>query len=189
MTEVKEKEETQWIVFWTLSGREKRVKKILDNFIKENKLEEKIKQVLVPTETKVKILKDGKRVPHEKPLFAGYVLVEIRKDAKDVISMLQSYAGLRPLLARDPKKDIPVLKKEEVEKLLATIKEEQERRKAESPFLPGDKVRIMAGPFENFTGVVDKVFPDRGKLNVVVTIFGRATMVSDLDFDMVERVR
>jgi transcriptional antiterminator NusG len=189
MTEVKEKEETQWIVFWTLSGREKRVKRILENFIKEKKLEDKIKQVLVPTETKIRIMKDGRRVPHEKPLFAGYVLVEIKKDAKEVISMLQNYAGLRPLLARDPTKDIPVLKKEEVEKLLSTIREEQERRKAESPFLPGDKVRILAGPFENFTGIVDKVFPDKGKLNVVVTIFGRATMVSDLDFDMVERVR
>ncbi|MEO0254840.1 MAG: transcription termination/antitermination NusG family protein [candidate division WOR-3 bacterium] len=183
------KEETQWIVFWTLSGRENKVKKILENFIEEKNLKDKIKQVLVPTETKIRILKDGRRVPHQKPLFAGYVLVEIKKDAREVITMLQNYAGLRPLLARDPTKDIPILKREEVEKLLLTIKEEQERRKAESPFLPGDKVRILAGPFENFTGIVDKVFPDKGKLNVVVTIFGRATMVSDLDFDMVERVR
>ncbi len=189
MTEVKEKKESEWIVFWTFAGREKKVKRILESFIKEKKLEDKIKNVLIPTETKIRIMKDGKRIPHERPLFAGYVLVEIRKDAREVIGMLQDYAGLRPLLARDPKKDIPVLRKEEVEKLLSTIQEEQERRKAESPFLQGDKVRILAGPFENFTGIVDKVFPDKGKLNVVVTIFGRATMVSDLDFDMVERVR
>ncbi|MEN3046336.1 MAG: transcription termination/antitermination NusG family protein [Candidatus Hydrothermales bacterium] len=189
MKEIKEKEETQWIVFWTLSGKENKIKKILENFIEEKNLKDKIKQVLIPTETKIKIMKDGKRVPHQKPLFAGYVLVEIKKDATEVITMLQEYTGLRPLLARDPTKEIPILKKEEVDRLLETIREEQERRKAESPFLPGDKVRILVGPFENFIGVVDKVYPDRGKLNVVVTIFGRATMVSDLDFDMVERIR
>jgi transcriptional antiterminator NusG len=188
MSEAKEKD-TKWVVFWTLSGREQKVKKILENFVNEKKLHDKIKQILIPTETKIRVMKDGRRIVTETPLFRGYVLVELVDDP-ELIVMLQNYAGLKPLLARDPSKgEIPTLKKEEVERLLNTIREEQERKKAESPFMPGDKVKIMAGPFENFIGVVDQVFTDRGKLSVIVTIFGRATKVHDLSFDMVERVR
>lgn len=179
--------EKKWIVFWTLSGKEKKVKKIMETIVAELKLEDKVGKILIPTETVVTVRKK-QRVVKEKPLFRGYILVEMVPDP-ELIDFFRAYGALRPLIKGSSleEKEIITLSEEEVQNILGKIEKEKEKKKAESPFIEGETVRIIEGPFSEFTGVVEEIYPDRGKLKVLVTIFGRTTPVV-LDFTQVQRV-
>lgn len=179
--------EKKWVVFWTLSGKERKVKKIMETIIKELKLEDKIGRILIPTETVVTVRKK-QRVVKEKPLFRGYILVEMVPDPQ-LMDFFRTYGALRPLIKGSSieEKEITTLSEEEIQVILQRIEKEKERKKTESPFIEGETVRIVEGPFSEFMGVVEEVYPERGKLKVLVTIFGRTTPVV-LDFNQVQRV-
>lgn len=172
----------KWFVFWTLSGKEKKVKRILEQLVKEMKLEDKVGRILIPVQTVPKVRK-GKRIIQEKPLFRGYVLIEMEPDP-EVFEMLTKAGSLRALITQDA---MTSLSDEEVQRILETVERETKKKMQEIPFLKGETVRVVDGPFSEFTGKVEEVYPERGKLKVLVNIFGRTTPVV-LDFLQVERV-
>ncbi len=171
----------KWFVFWTLSGREGKVKRLLERIIKEQHLEDKVGQILIPTQTVPKV-KNGKRVIQEKPIFKGYILVEMEPDP-EVIEALTATGALRALIAKDT---MITLSNEEVQRILETVERERAKKEQEVPFLKGEKVKIIDGPFADFVGEVEEVYPMRGQLKVTVNIFGRSTPVI-LNFLQVER--
>ncbi len=172
----------KWFVFRTFSGKEKRVRRLLDKIIEEQGLQDKVGEILIPTRTVPKIRK-GKRILEEKPIFRGYILIEMEPDP-DVIQKLTSVGSIRALMAHN---ELISLSEEEVERIKQTVEIEQQKKEQEVPFLKGEIVRVVDGPFSDFTGKVEEVYPDRGKLKVLVNIFGRTTPVV-LDFLQVERV-
>jgi transcriptional antiterminator NusG len=172
----------KWFVFWTLSGKEKKVKRLLEQVIEEKGLGDKVGQILIPTQTIPKV-RHGKRILQEKPLFRGYVLIEMEPDP-EVMESLTKVGSLRALITQDA---FTSLSDEEVKRILETVEKETQKKLQEVPFLKGETVRVVDGPFSDFTGKVEEVYPDRGKLKVLVNIFGRTTPVV-LDFLQVERV-
>ncbi len=172
----------KWFVFRTFSGKEKRVRRLLDKIIEEQGLQDKVGEILIPTRTVPKIRK-GKRILEEKPIFRGYILIEMEPDP-DVIQKLTSVGSIRALMAHN---ELISLSDEEVERIKQTVEIEQQKKEQEVPFLKGEIVRVVDGPFSDFTGKVEEVYPERGKLKVLVNIFGRTTPVV-LDFLQVERV-
>ena len=175
--------EKKWVVFWTLSGKERKVKQLIEKIVEEKGLKDKVGRILIPTQTIPKV-KRGKRYLQDKPLFRGYILIELEPRA-EVIEKLTSISSLRALIADE--NNLTTLSEEEVNRILATVEKEQEKRLQEVPFLKGETVRVVDGPFSDFTGKVEEVYPDRGKLKVLVNIFGRTTPVV-LDFLQVERI-
>ncbi|HDM90006.1 MAG TPA: transcription termination/antitermination factor NusG [candidate division WOR-3 bacterium] len=176
------KKQKKWFVFWTLSGKERKVKRLLEKIIKEKGLQDKVGRVLIPTQTIPKVRK-GKRYIQEKPLFKGYILIEMEAD-ENLMETLTKIGSLRALIANDT---LTSLSEEEVQRILETVEMEQQKKVQEVPFLKGEMVRVVDGPFMDFTGKVEEVYPDRGKLKVMVNIFGRVTPVV-LDFLQVERI-
>jgi transcriptional antiterminator NusG len=175
--------EKKWVVFWTLSGKEKKVKNLIEKIVEEKNLGDRVGRILIPTQTIPKV-KGGKRYLQDKPLFRGYILIEVEPNP-EVIEVLTSLSSLRALIADED--NLTTLSEQEVDRILATVEKEQEKRMQEVPFLKDETVRVVDGPFSDFTGKVEEVFPDRGKLKVLVNIFGRTTPVV-LDFLQVERI-
>ncbi len=171
----------KWFVFWTLSGRELKVKKILDRLVEEHGLSGKVGRILVPMQTIPKVRK-GKRYLVDKPIFRGYILVEMEPDP-EVLEKLTATGALRALIAKDT---MITLTDEEVERIMETVRREQEKKEKEVPFLKGERVKIVDGAFADFVGEVEEVYPERGQLKVRVNIFGRSTPVI-LNFLQVER--
>ncbi len=172
----------KWFVFWTFSGKEKKVKRLVEEIVRQENLKDKVGRILIPTRTVPK-LRGGKRKIEEKPLFRGYILIEMEPDP-ELISKLTSFRTLRALIAHDT---LITLSQEEVDRILETVEKEKEKKAKEIPFLKGETVRVIDGPFADFTGKVEEIYPERGKLKVLVNIFGRTTPVV-LDFLQVERV-
>jgi transcriptional antiterminator NusG len=173
----------QWYVVHTYSGFENKVKQSIEQRVTALGLSEAVSQVLIPTETVVE-LKKGKRREASRKFFPGYVL--IRMDMSDDLWYLVKNTpkvtgfvgpGVRP-------KSIP---EEQVKAIMQQVATGAERPKHKVMFARGESVRVIDGPFSNFTGVVDEVKPEKGRLKVMVSIFGRPTPV-DLEFLQVERV-
>jgi len=179
---VKEKRKMKWFVYWTLSGKEQKVKKLIEKFVQDAGLQDKVGRILVPSQTVPKV-RQGKRILQEKPLFRGYILIEMVPDP-EVIEKLGNLSSIRALISHDAMTN---LSDEEIERILETVERETKKREQEVPFLKGEMVRVIDGPFSDFTGKVDEVFPERGQLKVLVNIFGRTTPIV-LDFMQVERV-
>jgi transcriptional antiterminator NusG len=169
-----------WFVIHTYSGYENKVKANLEHRIASMDMKDKIFQVLVPTEEQIEI-KNGKRFPVERKIFPGYVLVEMVMDddswyvvrnTPGVTSFVGS--GNRPTPLTDP----------EVKQILRQIKADAPKYKV--AFTKGEAVRVTDGPFADFHGIVDEVHPERNKVKVLVSIFGRETPV-ELDFLQIEK--
>ena len=174
---------SNWYVLRTLSGHEKKVKEYLMNEMDLLGLEEKLHQVLIPTETVFEMRK-GKKRTRQKTFFPGYVLVEADLDNEltHTINGLPSVVGF---LSTD-NKPIP-LRLDEVNRILGKIDEARDAGEVpDIPFKVGDLVKVVDGPFNNFTGSIEEVFPDKMKVKVMVSIFGRKTPL-ELDYLQVER--
>ncbi len=172
-----------WYVVHTYSGFENKVKASIEQRAKVFGLEEQIPCVIVPTEEVVEIKRGQKKITPQK-FFPGYVLVEMEmndetwhlvKSTPKVTGFVGS--GLRPA----------PLPQEEVDEILHQMEVGAEKPKPKSVFQKGDKVRVIEGPFLNFTGTIDDLNPERGKLKVMVAIFGRLTPV-ELEYYQVERI-
>jgi transcriptional antiterminator NusG len=174
--------EQKWYVVRTFSGHEGKVKNFIDLELKENeKLRAKISEVLVPSE-KVFEVRDGKKRSKTKNFFPGYILVQADLDAqvKDFILNTPSVMGfLGSKNAPNP------LQPEEVKRIVGRLSTVEGEERIETIFRTGDLVKIVEGPFNNFSATVEEVNEEKMKIKVLVSIFGRKTPV-EIDFVQAE---
>src|SRR5205085_5542859 len=172
----------QWYIVNTYSGFEERVKENLQQRIDALGMREKFGEIKIPTETLVE-MKSGKKREVQRKFFPGYILVEMEMsdDAWHLVKNTPKVTGF----VGTGKKPTP-LTQEEVEQILTQVVTTKEKPKPKHVYEHGEHVRIIDGPFTNFTGVVEEVNLDRSTLKVMVTIFGRSTPV-ELDFLQVNR--
>jgi transcriptional antiterminator NusG len=172
----------QWFIVHTYSGFEERVRQNLTQRIDALGMREKFGDVRIPTETLVE-MKGGKKKQVERKFFPGYILVEMEMsdDAWHLVKNTPKVTGF----VGTGKKPTP-LTQEEVDSILNQVVTTKEKPKPKHVYEHGEHVRIIDGPFTNFTGVVEDVNLDRNTLKVMVTIFGRSTPV-ELDFLQVTR--
>ncbi|MCM1004667.1 MAG: transcription termination/antitermination protein NusG [Prevotella sp.] len=174
-----------WFVLRAISGKEAKVKEILDSAIKNGTLGKHVWQVLIPTE-KVMTTRNGKKVVKERTLYSGYVFVEAEligeveyelRNTTNVIDFLRGRTTQKP----------ERLTEQEVMRMLGRADELQEASlEDDATFMVGEPVKVADGPFNGFSGVVKEVNADKKKLKVEVKIFGRATDL-ELDCTQVER--
>jgi transcription termination/antitermination protein NusG len=170
-----------WYVIHSYSGYENKVKKNLEHRIESLGMSDKIYEVVVPTEEEIE-LKDGQRRTVERRIFPGYILVDMMMD-EDSWYVVRNTPGVTGFVG-SVRKPTP-LRERDVSKILKRMRAETPRVKV--TFLPGQKVRIADGPFEDFVGTVDEIYPDKGKVRILVSFFGRETPV-ELDFLQVEKL-
>jgi transcriptional antiterminator NusG len=172
----------QWYVVHTYSGFENKVAETICQRAKIFGQEEAITQVVIPTEEVVEVRKGQRRITPQK-FFPGYVLVEMdmTDDSWHLVKSTPKVTGFVGAGTRPSP-----LPAEEVETILRQMELGAEKPKPKSVFQKGDKVRVVEGPFVNFSGAIDDMSPERGKLKVMVQIFGRLTPV-ELEYYQVER--
>jgi len=175
--------EKKWYAIHTYSGHENKVKTNLEKAIHSAGLEESFGQILVMTEDVVE-MKDGKRKTSKRKTFPSYVMVEMDLN-NETRHLVQNVPGVTRFVGSG-QREVP-LKESEVRRLLGQVETSKSRPTPTVTFRVGDSVRITDGPFSAFTGVVDEVNNERGKVKVMVSIFGRATPV-ELDFLQVQPV-
>jgi transcriptional antiterminator NusG len=173
----------KWYVVHTYSGHENKVKTNLEKAIHSAGLEEQFGQILVMTEDVVE-MKDGKRKTSKRKTFPSYVMVEMDLN-NETRHLVQNVPGVTRFVGSG-QREVP-LKENEVRRLLGQMETRATKVAPTVKFNVGAHVRITDGPFSAFTGVVDEVNDDRGKVKVMVSIFGRATPV-ELDFLQVQPV-
>lgn len=175
----------RWYVVRAVSGKEKKVKEYLDLEISRLKLDDFVSQVMIPTE-KVFQIRNGKKVSTEKAYLPGYVLVEaalvgevshVIKGIPNVIGFLGAEKGGEPLPMRLA----------EVNRILGKVDELAEtEEELKIPFVVGESVKVIDGPFNNFSGVIDEINEEKKKLKVMVKIFGRKNLL-ELSYMQVEK--
>lgn len=170
----------KWYVVHTLASHEYKIKEALERSIKGTHLEDKVGQILIPTQNTFHI-RDGKRVEREKKLFNSYVILELDL-SPEVYNFVVGLPGVTNFLGSG-KKPQPLSEKE-VNRLLGYADRDNEDAESYN-FIPGDMVKITDGPFSDFEGVIEKAKKDTGKLIVKVTVFGRVTPV-EVRSDQVE---
>ena len=174
-------QEKKWYVIHTLSGQELKAREMLINSIKSLNMQHLITDVLIPTEN-VSEVKGGKKSITERKFFPGYMLVNMVFE-EQTWNVVKQTPGIIGFVGSG----IPVpLRDDEVNDILQQIEDKKEKVKPKVIFEKGEMVKIIDGPFQNFNGAVDDVSPDRGKLKVLVPIFGRTTPV-ELEYWQVER--
>lgn len=172
----------KWYVLRTFSGHEKKVKEYLESEVERLKMEDKLAQVLIPTET-VFEMRGGKKKTREKTFFPGYILIEALVDPylKEVIASAPSTLGFLGAGGQPAP-----LRPDEVNRILGKMDETAAAGEQPAiPFKEGDPVKVVDGPFNNFTGLVEEVYPDKMKVRVMVSIFGRKTPL-EMDYLQVE---
>lgn len=182
--------ELKWYVIRAVSGQEKKVKGYLENEVIRTNLHDFIPQVLIPTE-KVVEQRGGKKRQRERTFFPGYIMIQADLENGEAMHTITSIPGVLGFLGETEKgnQKIPVpLRMSEVNRMLGIVDNAEEvTEKLDKPFMVGETVKVMDGPFSGFTGSVEEVFEERKKLNVMVKIFGRATPV-EVNYMQVEKV-
>lgn len=182
--------EHDWYVVRCFGNYEKKVKEHLEEQIRERGLQHKIEEVLVPTENVV-VIRAGKKVTQERNFYPGYILLHTTYDSEvnDLVSDTPNCMGF---LRDRGKQDPAPLRAHEVKEILGRVRDNRdllERGGAiDIPFREGDLVKVIDGPFKEFDGTVQEVNPDKLKLRVLVSIFGRRTPV-EVDINQVEKLR
>jgi len=174
-------DQPQWYVIHTYSGYENKVKTNLEHRIESMGVQDKIFQVVIPTEEEIEI-KDGQRRTVQKKVFPGYVLVEMGM-SDDSWYVVRNTPGVTGFVGHGTKP--APLDDADVKRILKQMK--MEAPKVKVSFSPGERVKVVDGPFTDFIGVVDTINAERGKVRVLVSFFGRETPV-ELDFLQVSRI-
>jgi transcriptional antiterminator NusG len=184
--------ELKWYVVRAVSGKERKVKEAIENEIVRQNMQEAIAQVLIPSE-KVYEMRNGKKRVRERNFFPGYVLIQAdftNGEVQHLITnreMIPNVIGFLGSSGTSTIKDPIPLRQSEVNRILGKVDENEEYgEQLDTPFIIGESVKVMDGPFSGFTGTVEEVFEDRKKLNVTVKIFGRNTPV-ELNYIQVEK--
>ncbi len=181
----------KWYVVQTYSGFENKARKSLEERIRLAGLQESFGEILIPMEQVVEMVKGEKRTSKRK-FFPGYILVqmEMSNESRHLVENTPKVTGFVGAQKADAKtKELPPppsVSDQEVLRLTCQISEGTLKPKPKVQFEQGDQVRVTDGPFSNFNGTVEEVNPDKGRLRVLVSIFGRATPV-ELDFMQVEK--
>jgi transcriptional antiterminator NusG len=172
----------KWYVVHTYSGYENRVKQALEEKIKAMGKEESFGEILVPSEKVVDMVKGVKKTTSRK-FFPGYIMVnmEMTDETWHLVNSVPKITGFVGGMTSPA-----TITEDDVQKITRQMEEGAVKPKPKVLFEKGENVRVVEGPFTNFSGIVDEVNPDKGKLKVLVSIFGRATPV-ELDFVQVER--
>jgi transcriptional antiterminator NusG len=172
----------QWYVIHTYSGFENKVKLSLEERFAHEGLTDKLGDIVIPVEEVVEI-RGGKRKISSRKVYPGYVLINVEMD-QDIWYLIKNTSKVTGF----PGGASPApLTATEVKDVMDQIKGEAKSPKQKFIFEKGENVRVIEGPFVNFNGVVEEVNPDKGKVKVMVSIFGRATPV-ELEFPQIERV-
>ncbi|MGB5209880.1 MAG: transcription termination/antitermination protein NusG [Gammaproteobacteria bacterium] len=173
----------QWYVIHAYSNFEYRVKKSLEERIQRAGLENKFGEILVPTEEVVE-MREGQKRRSERKFFPGYVLVQMEMD-DETWHMVKEVPKVLGFIGGTSDRPAPISEKE-ANKILQRVQEGVDKPRPKVLFEPGEVVRVIDGPFNDFNGVVEEVNYDKSKLRVAVQILGRATPV-ELDFGQVEK--
>jgi transcriptional antiterminator NusG len=182
---------TKWYVLRVVSGKERKVKEYLDKEVNRSGWSETIKQVFLPME-KVYKVQNGKKVMREKNYFPGYVMIEV-SDGKlndDMVQHISNISNVMHFLTdgKGSKGNIISLRKSEVNKMLGKVDEMNDQGiTMNEPFIVGETIKIIEGPFNDFNGVIEEVNDEKKKLKVTVKIFGRSTPV-ELNYMQVEKL-
>jgi transcription termination/antitermination protein NusG len=173
----------KWYVVKAISGKEKKVKELIESEINYRKLQDYISQVLIPTE-KVYQVRKGKKVSKERNFFPGYVLIEALL-VGEIAHILKNVPGVLGFLGS---KGEPIpMRQSEVNRILGKVDELSEKgEEISEPFIIGESVRVIDGPFNSFSGIIEEVNEEKKKLKVMVKIFGRKTPL-ELAFVQVEK--
>ena len=172
----------RWYIVHTYSGFEHKVKSALEERVKNEGRQEYFGQVLVPTEKVIELVK-GERKASSRKFYPGYILVqmELNDDTWHLVRHTPKVTGF----IGSQEKPIP-LSDAEAEGIILQMQEGAQKPRPKFKFEKGDEVRVIDGPFANFNGTIDEVIPEKGKVRVLVSIFGRSTPV-ELDFVQVNR--
>ncbi len=172
----------KWYIVHTYSGYENKVKTALEERIRQHGMEDLFSDVVVPTEKVIEVVK-GERRTSSRKVFPGYILVkmELNNDTWHLVQATPRVTGFVGGL-QNP---VP-LSDAEADKILRQMEERSLHPVPKYHFERGDKVIVTEGPFTNFHGVIDEVKPDKGKVRVLVSIFGRSTPV-ELEFGHVQK--
>ena len=174
-----------WYSLRVISGKEKVVEQNILYESKENDIEQLIEEVFVPFE-KVVELKNNKKVVKEKMFFPGYILIKMHMNKKSKY-VIENINGVMSFVG--PKGEFPVpLRDSEIKRIFGEVERQEGREVMVTPFKKGDYVKVIAGPFIDFSGTVEEVNDDKQKVKIVISIFGRLTPV-ELDYFQVELER
>lgn len=186
ITQQTTEQETKWYVLRIVSGKERKVKEYLDKEVKINGWGNAILQILCPVEKVFKVL-NGKKVLREKTLFPGYIMLEAM-EGKLNDTMIQGITGVTNVIHFLGKEHPIALRKAEVNKMFGKLDEVSEQGIGYAePYIVGETVKIIDGPFNDFNGTIEEVNEEKKKLKIVVKIFGRATPV-ELNYSQVEKI-
>lgn len=182
-----------WYIVHTHTGFENKVKATLEERIRSAGQEELFEEILIPTEQVVEMVK-GARKTSERKFFPGYILVKMEMNEHTWHTIQETprvtgFVGVnanQAIAGEDLYKLIPSLTDKEAQKIIGRIEEGAAKPKPKVIFEEGDVVRVIDGPFANFQGVIDEVFPDKGRVKVMVSIFGRSTPV-ELEYIQVSK--
>jgi transcriptional antiterminator NusG len=177
--------EKNWYVIHTLTGREMKVAEAIRKVAERKNLTHLFNEILVPTED-ISIRRKGKNIIKKRVLYSGYVFIEMEL-TDDSWALVKRTSGVTGFIGTSRNKP-QALSIREVEDMIAKLKEGASLLpKEQIPFEKGDPVTVIGGPFTGFTGVVEDIFPERGKVKVIVTVFERSTPL-ELDIPLVEKV-
>jgi transcriptional antiterminator NusG len=172
-----------WYVVHTQTGAEDKVKALLENRIAAQAAQEFVNKVVIPTE-QISEIRSGKKRISERKFFPGYLLVEMELNEQSYL-LVKTTPGVTGFIGLG-KKPMP-LPQAEIDSILKKSQETNVKPSPKIIFEKGEQVRVIDGPFVNFNGTIDEVHPEKGKIKVSVSIFGRSTPV-ELEYWQVEKV-
>lgn len=173
----------KWYVVQVLSAQEKKAKKTLEEYRDQKGYKDFIEDILLPTEN-VSEVKNGQQIVVEKRLWPGYLLLKMTL-TDDTWQFVKNTPGIVDFLGGEKPM---ALSEKEVEEIMHDLQDKKQKVTQKHKFAIGDTVKIVDGVFVNFTGTIIEVYHDKGRLSVIVSIFGRDTRVDDLEFTQVEEV-
>lgn len=175
--------EKHWYAIHTFSGYENRIRTQIEHRVQVEGLRDKVSQVLIPQKKAVEI-KNGKKTEMMRNIMPGYVFIEMEAN-DEVFSLVQKIQGVSMFLGAEYGEQPQPLTQAEVDGLLDNMEDRPDRPKTLISYQVNDQVKVIEGPFANFVGTVEQVDQEKGKLKVMVSIFGRPTSV-ELDVLQVE---
>lgn len=179
-----EQTDKKWYVVRAISGKEKKIKQYIESEISRLNLQDYVAQVLIPTE-KIYQIRAGKKVSKERSYFPGYVLIEANL-VGEIPHIIESITGVIGFLGAKGEAPAP-LRMTEVNRILGRVDELADSEEIlHSPYVVGESVKVIDGPFNSFTGIIEDVNEEKKKLKVMVKIFGRKTPL-ELGYMQVEK--
>ena len=177
--------DTKWYCLRVVSNKERKIKERLDLEIDRSGWRDIVPHIIVPTE-KIYKIRNGKKVIQERTLTPGYIMVEavIGKFSSEIIQTIAGSKDVIHFLGRE----IPIpMKDDEVKRLLSKVDSSEEKGESlAEPYIIGEEVKVIEGPFQDFVGTIQEVNEDKKKLKVIIKVFGRGTEV-ELNFMQVEK--